>query len=90
MSSEELLLDEVKNRLNITWNYDDEELILIIGEAKEFIILRVGEVDFLTDISAKRLLKEYCRYAWDGALSVFESNFRSDILNLQLKNATKI
>jgi hypothetical protein len=81
------MLEEIKRRLNITWDYDNEEVEELIEEGKIFIISRVGEVDFDVDILASRLLKEYCRYAWNGSVAYFEQNFRSDILNLQIQNA---
>ncbi len=81
------MLEKIKRRLNITWDYDDEEIEELIEEGKIFIISRVGEVDFDVDILASRLLKEYCRYAWNGSVAYFEQNFRSDILNLQIQNA---
>lgn len=87
MTSSVTLLTAVKRRLNVTWDYDDDEIIDIIEEGQQFIQDRVGEVDFYNDISALRLLKEYCRYAWNGSVSYFESDYRSDILNLQINNA---
>lgn len=81
------MLDKIKRRLNVTWDYDNEEIEEMIEEGKIFIISRVGEVDFDVDILASRLLKEYCRYAWNGSVAYFEQNFRSDILNLQIQNA---
>lgn len=81
------LLKQVKQRLNITWSYDDEQIDDMIKEGKVYLIDRVGDLDFEKDISAIRLLKEYCRYSWNGSASSFENDFKSDIINLQLKNA---
>lgn len=81
------LLDEVKERLNVTWSYEDEKIQNIIDESKDFIENRVGKTDFEAEISAKKLVKEYCLYAWNGAVASFEEDFKSDILNLQLKHA---
>ena len=81
------LIEEVKNRLNVTWDYDDEKIKNIMIEGEEFIIARVGKTNFKTEISAKKLLKEYCFYAWNGALFSFEDDFKSDILNLQLRHS---
>lgn len=81
------LIEEVKNRLNVTWDYDDEKIKNIMIEGEEFIIARVGKTNFKTEISAKKLLKEYCFYAWNGAIFSFEDDFKSDILNLQLRHS---
>ncbi|MCR1955219.1 hypothetical protein NSA24_10485 [Clostridioides mangenotii] len=81
------MLEKIKRRLNITWDYDNEEIGEIIEEGKAFIVARVGEVEFDLNPLASRLLKEYCRYAWNGSVAYFEQNFRSDILNLQIQNA---
>jgi hypothetical protein len=81
------LLEEVKNRLNVTWDYDDEKIKNIMLEGEDFIIARVGKTNFKTEISARKLLKEYCFYAWNGAIFSFEDDFKSDILNLQLRHS---
>lgn len=80
------LLEEVKARLNITWDYDDEKIRSIIQEGQDFLISRVGKSDFELEIASKKLLKEYCFYAWNGAVFSFEDDFKSDILNLQIRH----
>lgn len=80
------LLEEVKARLNITWDYDDEKIRSIIQEGQDFLISRVGKSDFELEITSKKLLKEYCFYAWNGAVFSFEDDFKSDILNLQIRH----
>ncbi|KXI14677.1 MULTISPECIES: phage head-tail connector protein [Peptostreptococcus] len=83
------LLSEVKDRLNVTWEYDDSKINSMIEEGKDFIISRVGRTDFEVEISARKILKEYCLYAWNGSIASFEDDFKSDILNLQLKHGLR-
>lgn len=83
------LLSEVKDRLNVTWEYDDSKINSMIEEGKDFIISRVGRTDFEVEISARNILKEYCLYAWNGSIASFEDDFKSDILNLQLKHGLR-
>lgn len=80
------LLEEVKARLDVTWEYDDPKINTMILEGQDFIKSRVGKTNFDTEISARKLLKEYCFYAWNGASYSFEDDFKSDILNLQIKH----
>lgn len=81
------LLSSVKRRLRISWDYDDEEIEEIIEEAKDFFRNRISNVDF-EDVTVKKLIKEYCRYSWSNASEVFENDYKSEILNLQLKYAS--
>lgn len=83
------LLKQVKDRINVTWDYEDEKISEIIEEAKDFILSRAGEVDFDTSIVGRKLIKEYAMYAWNGAVASFEDDFKSDILNLQIRNALR-
>lgn len=83
------LLKQVKDRINVTWDYEDEKISEIIEEGKDFILSRVGEVDFDTSIVGRKLIKEYTMYAWNGAVASFEDDFKSDILNLQIRNALR-
>ena len=83
------LLHIIKNRLNITWNYDDVEIRDLIDEGTSVIESFVGEIDFLQNKKALRLLKEYCRYSWNGASNFFMHDYKSDILNLQISKSVK-
>lgn len=84
------LLDEVKSHLNITWHEEDEEIYNLIIEGTQHLSEKVGaEIDFSKDFSAKRLLKEYCRYVRNYSKEYFEQNFLDDIIFLQLKYASE-
>ncbi len=68
------LLADVKNYLNITWNDEvtDEKIKGLIASAAAYL-----------DGMPRTLLMEYCRYARDSALDVFETNYQSLILSAQ-------
>lgn len=87
------MLEELKRVLKITWEDEDEEeelnRLLLTGQTKLNSI--IGEnLDFEADFEAKELLFNYCRYAYNNAVEMFEENFRSDILRLQLNAAIKV
>ena len=46
-----------------------------------------SSIDFNTDIEAKRLLKEYCRYARNYSIEAFNCNFKDDLLRFQINHA---
>ena len=82
----EQLLPEVENYLNITWQDDatDRKISGIISRGiARLSKLCGGEPDFTVPGDAQEMLYEYCRYARDGALDVFEENYRSDLLTMQ-------
>lgn len=89
-NNDKKLLKEVKSHLRITWNDEDEDIIELINEAKQHLSEKTGaEIGYLNDLTARRLLKEYCRYVRNYSKEYFEQNFLDDILSLQLKYATK-
>ena len=82
----EQLLPEVENYLNITWQDDatDRKISGIISRGiARLSKLCGGEPDFTVPGDAQELLYEYCRYARDEALDVFENNYRSMLLTMQ-------
>lgn len=83
------LLEEVKSYLKITWNEEDEDIANLIKEGEQHLSEKIGAVDFSKDLSAKRLLKEYCRYVRNYSKEYFEQNFINDIVFLQLKYASE-
>lgn len=86
-SISQTLLTDVKNYLDITWNDDatDAKISGIIASGIQYLRTKGGGcVDFENDMVANQLLKDYVRYARDSALDVFENNYRSMILMLQI------
>lgn len=84
------LLEEVKSHLSITWNNEDANISNLVIEAKQHLSEKIGaEIDYSKDFSARRLLKEYCRYVRNYSKEYFEQNFIDDIVFLQLKYASE-
>lgn len=85
--------EEIKRHLSITWDDDttNKTIIDYILEGKRHITTLCGEpsIDFNIDIDAKKLLKEYCRYARNYSIEAFNHNFADDILRLQINYAIK-
>jgi hypothetical protein len=83
------LLATVRNYLNITWidEATDNNLIGYIrrGMARLQEVAGVS-LDFSIESSARSLLLDYCRYANSQALEMFEKNFSSELLELNLSN----
>ena len=81
------LLSAVKLYLNITWddNRTNSKVIEWLRQGKYYIDKKNGEpADYDIPGSPRTLLMEYARYARDGALDVFENNYRAEILSMQL------
>lgn len=88
MKLEEILLPKIKKHLRITWDHQNDDVQDIIIEGIDYIESIAGPCDFERGL-AFTLLKDYCRYHWNGSISFFESNYRHMLLNLQLSNAQK-
>ena len=83
----EELLSELKNGvLDITWDDPDEDrkLIGILTRAKYKINKYAGaEIDYNTDLNAKQLMFDLCRYMYNNASEDFEKNYNSELLMLR-------
>lgn len=85
------ILEELKAILKITWEEEDDTLLLPMikrGQAKIKSIVS-KKVNFDEDLVARDLLLNYCRYAYNNAGEYFEENFCSEIVSLQLEYAIK-
>ena len=83
---DDALLTDAKAYLDITWEDDvtNRKIRNFITQGMFFINDKLGaEGDYLYDGFPRTLLFEYVRYARDGALDVFETNYRSMILAMQ-------
>ena len=79
------LLAAVKNYLQISWTDTDTDTRIgeLIAAGETYLISKMGAGrlgDFDVPGFPRTLLFEYVRYARDGALDVFENNYRSMIL----------
>ena len=83
--SDELLLD-VESNCDVTWRdgATDNKYRGFIAGGMVYINDKLGEeADYEADGYPRTLLMEYCRYARDAALDVFENNYQSMILAMQ-------
>ena len=85
------MLDEVKDKLNVTWDDEDSKIQKIIDNGKKRIEELTGtELDFTTAGLQKDLLLNYCRYDYNNANEFFEENFQKEINRLQLMEASEL
>lgn len=84
------MLDELKNRLRITWDEEDDYLNKIIEQSKSYLSDLTGATfDFEKDLWEKDLLLERCRYIYNNAVDEFERNFSHELKRLIMKVALK-
>jgi hypothetical protein len=88
------LLDAVKLYLNITWQDDatDTKVTGYINRGMALLrhIAGAPSLDFTAEDLPRTLLLDYCRYANSQALEVFEQNFQSDLLELNLRTQAPV
>lgn len=88
----EALLADVKNYLDATWA-DDALNRKIEGFIRSGVMYLDGKLgspaDYESDGDPRTLLFEFVRYARDGAMDLFETNYKSMILAMQNKRAVK-
>ncbi len=81
-----VLLDDVKNYLDITWDdvHTDAKTREYIVSGMIYLDDKLGEpADYLAAGSPRSLLLEYVRYARDGAMDIFEPDYMHLILSMQ-------
>lgn len=86
------LLEEIKNYLDITWEDEatDQKLRGLIASGMNYLNEKAGEaLDYTVDGEGLTLLKDYVRYARDGALDVFENNYLHLLLSMQNNRKVK-
>lgn len=82
----EPLLAEIKNYLNITWEDEatDRKVTGLIEDGMVYLDLKRGApADYMSPGLPRSLLKDYCRYARDSALDVFENNYLALLLAMR-------
>lgn len=83
-----IFLELIKRDLQITWNDEETEKLLIdyIEDGMEVLQNDVGtSINFDEDKIAKGLLRTYVRYAWNKSEEYFISNNLERILKLEVK-----
>lgn len=81
-----LLLPDIKNYLDITWDDDaiDSKLWNIAVGGMKYLDGKIGEAqDYTVPGLHRDLLMDYIRYTRDGAADIFENNYRHLILAAQ-------
>ncbi len=82
------LLEDIKIVLDVTWNEEitNKKITNIIVDGINFFNEDVKSIiDFEKDPLAFKLLKTYCRYAWNNSEEYFIENNLADILKLEKK-----
>lgn len=89
----EVLLPDIKIYLNVTWQDDatDKKITGFINRGMKRLQKIAGaSLDFTVEDQPRSLLLDYCRYANSQALEVFEKNFESELLDLNLSTQAPI
>lgn len=84
----EVLLNDVKSYLHITWQDADTDKNLtgmISRGMKRLQDIAGATLDFSVEDLPRTLLFDYCRYANSHALEMFEKNFISELMSLHIK-----
>lgn len=87
-----VLLEAVKNYLDITWDdpATDEKLTGIITRGIKYINYVAGaELNYMVEDKPRELLFDYCRYARSNKLEEFQNNYLHELLSLQIQQEVK-
>lgn len=82
------ILETVKRYLHINWKDEDTDLNIegYIARGKSRLNAIAGvTLDFDVEGLPRQLLFDYCRYANSQALEMFETNFQSELLTLNIQ-----
>ena len=86
------LFEQVKRKLNITWNDDDTNTRVtdIITAAIPTMIHKLGIADPAFDFSAEgtenTLFLNYCLYEYNHCVNEFDDNYKNDIAQTRNKH----
>lgn len=86
-----MLIEEVKNYLNITWqDHATDNLVAgLIARGQVYLEKVAGrKLNFEINAKPKELLMEYCLYVRSYGLADFQQNYLSELLTLQMEVAT--
>lgn len=84
------LLNEVKSDLQLPSSFPGENLTQKIKEGEYYLnslVIGVGaiDIDFVNDLNARSLLKEYTRHSYFGVLDEFKKKYEGEIIDTQIK-----
>lgn len=86
MTTEDMLHD-IRNYLDITYADEevDQKLLGIVKRGMNYLNGKAGETqDYEKEGTARALLFDYCRYARNNALELFEQNFMAELVGLRI------
>jgi hypothetical protein len=84
----DVVVQDLKNNLRITWSEEDANLKKIIERAETYLNDLCGtSLDFSKEAQPKTLLLERCRYVYNNAADEFEKNYHQELSRLILKVA---
>lgn len=81
------MLQAIKNYLDITFEDadTDEKLIGIAGRGMAYLNDVAGEkLDYSKEAVPRALLLDYCRYARNNVLELYEQNFGAELISLRI------
>lgn len=88
----EVLMNQVRRKLNITWDDDEttKRLFEIIGSAIPYLLHRLGIADPYFDFSRpgmeNTLFLAYCLYEWNHAANEFADNYAEMIATVRARH----
>ncbi len=81
------LLSDIKNYLDITWDdtLGDQKYMGMVQRGMAAIEGRIGECNFYEETQERALLFDYVMYARAGEIPQFWTNYKEEILSLQIE-----
>ncbi|MDZ5712243.1 phage head-tail connector protein [Jeotgalibacillus haloalkalitolerans] len=89
------LLNDLKEKLRITWTDEDDALDKLLKKSKHYIEGITGArnalaFDYSVDLTAAELVLEHSRYVYNNAGDEFQQNYHADLVRLQIQVAIKV
>lgn len=88
----EILLEDLKRKLNITWEDEDTNfrLVEIIEDAKIILNHKLGgSIDYSQNGIEHSLFLNYCMYSWNNCTNEFDKNYMNEIYQVRAINEVK-
>lgn len=86
--NESLLIQELKDNLNITWDEEEtnRKLKRIINDAKLTLNWKLGQnIDYSISGPEHNLFLNYCMYAYNNCTNEFDDNYLNEIMQIRQK-----
>lgn len=87
----EVLFEQVKRKLNITWQDPDtdtrlEEIITSVIPSLNHKLGVAGDFDYSVSGQENNLFLNYCLYEWNHCANEFDDNYSNEIAQIRQKN----